>query len=231
MTSYNTHGVLLISCALALGVACIGCEKSSDKSRSSDKSQSSDKPQSSDKWSVVLDQYEKYSEQRVSLDEKATAGDKNASSEVGLLIRKVRPLVDQLQMAHDRGWLTDAQEERLKSLNRRMFGPYRAGMITVARLGINNIKSALQNFEMNCDRFPTTQEGLQALIHSPGNLPGWKGPYLDQQALPLEDPWQQPYAYRCPGQHNNDYDLYSYGPDMQDGGGDDIDNWSHPSPR
>jgi len=112
----------------------------------------------------------------------------------------------------------------------RITGHGKEAKITTARLGINNIKSALQNFEMNCDRFPTTEEGLQALIQAPGNVPGWKGPYLDQQTIPV-DPWQNPYQYRCPGQHNNDYDLYSYGPDGQDGGDDDINNWSLPVPR
>jgi general secretion pathway protein G len=208
MTRHNKHGVLLLSCAVALGFACIGCQKSSDK------------------WGAVLDEYEKYSEQRVTLDERKVAGDKNASSELASLMLKVRPLADQLKTAHDRGWLTDAQEQRLQSLNRRMFGEKQEAKITTARLGINNIKSALQNFEMNCGRFPTTEEGLQALIQAPGNLPGWKGPYLHQQIVPL-DSWQQPYQYRCPGLHNNNFfDLHSYGPDMQDGGGDDIDNWS-----
>ena len=100
--------------------------------------------------------------------------------------------------------------------------------ITAAKRDISNIKTALKMFEMNCNRFPTSEEGLRALIEAPGNLPGWKGPYLDQQSVPL-DPWQNPYVYRSPGQHNNDFDLYSYGPDGQDGGGDDIDNWSNPA--
>jgi len=209
MTRHNTLGVLLLSCAVALGFACIGCQKSSDK------------------WGAVLDEYEKYSEQRVTLDERKVAGDKNASSELASLMLKVRPLADQLKTAHDRGWLTDAQEQRLNSLNRRLFGGKQEAKITAARQGISYIKTALKMFEMNCDRFPTTEEGLQALIEQPGNLPGWKGPYLDQQSVPL-DPWQNPYQYHCPGQHNNGFDLYSFGPDGQDGGGNDIDNWSQP---
>jgi general secretion pathway protein G len=112
----------------------------------------------------------------------------------------------------------------------RITGRGKEAKVTTAKQGISNIKTALKMFEMNCDRFPTSEEGLRALIEPPGNLPGWKGPYLDQQSVPL-DPWQQPYMYRCPGQHSNDFDLYSYGPDMQDGGDDDIDNWSQPVPR
>jgi len=210
MTRHNKHGLLLLSCAVALGFACIGCQKSPDK------------------WGAVLDEYEKYSEQRVTLDERKVAGDKNASSELASLMLKVRPLADQLKMAHDRRWLTDAQEQRLESLNRQMFGGGKGkdAKITAARMNISNIGQALALFEVDCDRFPTTEEGLQALIHAPGNLPGWKGPYLRQQSVPL-DSWQQPYHYRCPGLHNNNFfDLHSYGPDGQDGGGDDIDNWS-----
>jgi len=109
----------------------------------------------------------------------------------------------------------------------RITGRGKEAKITAAKQGISNIKTALKMFEMNCDRFPTTEEGLQALIQQPGGLPGWKGPYIEQQTVPL-DPWQNPYQYRCPGQHNNDFDLYSYGQDGQDGGDDDITNWSQP---
>lgn len=112
----------------------------------------------------------------------------------------------------------------------RITGIGRGAKEDTARQGISNIKSALKMFEINCDRFPTTEEGLQALVEAPGNLPGWKGSYLDPPMVPL-DPWRNPYQYRCPGQHSNDFDLYSYGMDGQDGGGDDIDNWSQPAPR
>jgi general secretion pathway protein G len=112
----------------------------------------------------------------------------------------------------------------------RLTGHGKEAKIITAKQGISNIKSALKMFEMNCDRFPTTEEGLPALVEPPGNLPGWKGPYLDPPMVPL-DPWQRLYQYRCPGMHSNDFDLYSFGPDGQDGGDDDIDNWSQPAPR
>ena len=55
-------------------------------------------------------------------------------------------------------------------------------------------------------------------------FPDWNGPYLP--SVP-KDPWGNPYLYRQPGRHNTTgYDLYSFGPDGQEGGGDDIDNWS-----
>jgi general secretion pathway protein G len=96
---------------------------------------------------------------------------------------------------------------------------------TGARTDIANIEVALDAFEIDCGRYPTSEEGIKALLDPPGGLTGWQGPYL-KRGVP-KDPWGNPYIYRCPGQHNvNGYDLYSFGPDGQEGGGDDIDNWS-----
>lgn len=97
--------------------------------------------------------------------------------------------------------------------------------VTGAQADIAALETALGLFEVDCGRFPTTEEGLQALIRQPGDLDGWKGPYLTRGNLP-KDHWGNHYVYRCPGQHNNSYDLCSFGPDGQEGGGDDIDNWS-----
>jgi general secretion pathway protein G len=97
--------------------------------------------------------------------------------------------------------------------------------ITAATTDIANIGVALNAFEVHCGRFPTTEEGLRALLEQPSNANGWQGPYLEK-GLP-KDRWGNPYQYRFPGQHNvNGFDLYSFGPDGQDGGGDDIDNWT-----
>jgi general secretion pathway protein G len=86
----------------------------------------------------------------------------------------------------------------------------------IARIQIKEIEGALQLFAFDIGRFPSTSEGLEALIRNPGNLESWKGPYLNKNELPM-DPWGKPYLYRCPGQHG-DYDLYSYGPDGVEGG-------------
>lgn len=97
--------------------------------------------------------------------------------------------------------------------------------ITAANTDISNLGVSLSGFELDCGRYPTTEEGLGALVQQPPNLNGWKGPYLER-GVP-KDPWGNPYPYQCPGQHRPDsYDLHSFGPDGQDGGGDDIDNWS-----
>ena len=83
--------------------------------------------------------------------------------------------------------------------------------------------TAIQLFEIDCGKYPSSEEGLTALKTS--SVKGWKGPYIKSKSF--NDPWGNPYQYKCPGSHNtDDYDLYSFGPDGQEGGGDDITNWS-----
>ena len=97
--------------------------------------------------------------------------------------------------------------------------------ITAARTDIANLELALDAFEVDTGRFPTGEEGLGALIEEPSDLKGWHGPYI-KRGLP-KDPWGNPYVYAYPGEKNTDgYDLYSFGPNGQEGGDDDIDNWS-----
>lgn len=97
--------------------------------------------------------------------------------------------------------------------------------ITAARADIANLEVALDAFEIDIGRYPSTEEGLAALVKAPADTTAWRGPYLKRD-IP-NDPWGTPYVYECPGRHNTeDYDLYSFGPNKQDGGGDDIDNWS-----
>jgi len=97
--------------------------------------------------------------------------------------------------------------------------------IVAAQSSIANIEVALEAFEVDTGRYPTNEEGLQALVVAPPQLDTWRGPYI-KRGIP-KDPWGNNYVYRCPGDHNtNSYDLYSYGPDRQEGGDDDIDNWS-----
>lgn len=99
-----------------------------------------------------------------------------------------------------------------------------AAKVTAAKTQIGSFDQALDLMEVDVGRYPTTDEGLQALMQL-SNVPSWKGPYL-KRAIP-KDPWSHDYIYRCPGQHNTSgYDLYSWGPDGREGGGDDVDNWS-----
>lgn len=91
----------------------------------------------------------------------------------------------------------------------------------------SNIAVTLDLFEMDNGFYPTTEQGLSALISKPSSPPipsNWNGPYI-KKGLP-KDPWRKPYVYTCPGLHNiNSYDLISYGRDGVEGGGDDVCNW------
>jgi general secretion pathway protein G len=95
-----------------------------------------------------------------------------------------------------------------------------------ARLMVeSSLKTALQLYRISVYDFPSTSEGLEALVARPSlQSTRWSGPYIDGK-VPV-DPWGEPYQYVFPGQHNKDsYDLWSKGPDKQSGTADDITNW------
>ncbi len=88
---------------------------------------------------------------------------------------------------------------------------------------ISGFDQALSAYRLDVGKYP---DSLEALIKSDSSK-RWKGPYLQKQSIP-KDPWGNDYQYRKPGKHNNDYDLFSFGADGQEGGeGDnaDIVNW------
>ena len=96
-----------------------------------------------------------------------------------------------------------------------------------AKTQIRNIEQGLQLYKIDNGVYPTTEQGLAALVTKSNISPipeGWKGPYL-KKGIP-KDPWGKAYLYRYPGERNKeDYDLYSYGADGVEGGGDDVVNW------
>jgi len=97
--------------------------------------------------------------------------------------------------------------------------------ITAARTQIAQLEVALDAFEIDIGRYPSSNEGLKALVEKPSDAEGWQQPYLKRDVP--KDPWGNEYVYRYPGQYNEEgYDLYSFGPDRKQGGGDDITNWS-----
>jgi general secretion pathway protein G len=86
---------------------------------------------------------------------------------------------------------------------------------------VRSFVDALDAYRVDMGRYPTTQEGLSALVDRSSDL-RWRGPYL-RKAIPL-DPWGRPYVYRSPGQSGAEYDLRSYGKDGAPGGsGADAD--------
>jgi general secretion pathway protein G len=100
-----------------------------------------------------------------------------------------------------------------------------------AKLEVSNLEQALELYYLDNGMYPSTEQGLAALIEKPqtGDIPqGWKeGGYLAKGRL-ANDPWGNPYVYIAPGIHNTDFDLYSLGKDGQEGGEEydaDITNW------
>lgn len=103
----------------------------------------------------------------------------------------------------------------------RYFSQVGKSEVKVARAQIESLGSALDQYRLDVGRYPTTEQGLAALVSKPGNETRWNGPYL-KKAVP-DDPWGHPYNYRAPGEHG-EYDLSSYGKDGRPGGsGEDAD--------
>lgn len=112
-----------------------------------------------------------------------------------------------------------------------LVGPSVLGYLTdsrekAARLQIESFSNSLDLFFMDMGRYPTSQEGLNALVSKPSVAVVWKGPYLKGGVVP-KDPWGNNYAYRSPG-NRGAYDLMSYGADGREGGegaAAEITNW------
>ncbi|MGB5601450.1 MAG: type II secretion system major pseudopilin GspG [Gammaproteobacteria bacterium] len=91
-----------------------------------------------------------------------------------------------------------------------------------AKLQIEELGAGLDLFHLEIGRYPTTGEGLQALVEQPTGVSTWNGPYLKKKYIP-QDPWGNDYHYLSPGEQNV-YDLYSLGNDNMEGGeGNDAD--------
>ena len=108
----------------------------------------------------------------------------------------------------------------------RLAGRTQQARISTAKMDIfGNISVALDLYELDNGSYPSSDQGLKALMAKPGSTPvptNWNGPYLKKRPI---DPWGNEYKYACPGTHNNDYDLYSAGPEGVEGSEDDINNW------
>lgn len=89
----------------------------------------------------------------------------------------------------------------------------------VTKAQVEALVRALDTYRLDVGQYPTTEEGLNALVIRPSNAAKWNGPYL-QKAVP-PDPWGRPYLYRAPGTAG-DFDIISYGKDGQPGGTGDA---------
>lgn len=111
----------------------------------------------------------------------------------------------------------------------RIMGRPDEARVVSAKHDVATLVQALKLYKLDSGRYPTTEQGLNALVQKPTSEPvpmNWKtGGYLDK--LPL-DPWGTSYQYTNPGTHNNEIDVYSFGADSKAGGTDndsDIGNW------
>ena len=107
----------------------------------------------------------------------------------------------------------------------KFFGKVDQARVKTTKTQIGLLGGALDDFRLDNGRYPTSEEGLEALRKQPDGLKNWYGPYLPKD-VPL-DAWGNPYQYRSPGEHG-EYDLLSYGKDGQEGGekdNKDIVSW------
>lgn len=95
-----------------------------------------------------------------------------------------------------------------------------------AKIQIQALGAAVDMFRLDNDRYPSNDEGLQALVTRPANADRWNGPYVKKETS-LSDPWGQRYLYRSPGEHG-DFDILTLGADKAAGGtgeNADVGNW------
>ncbi|MFK7794659.1 MAG: type II secretion system major pseudopilin GspG [Gammaproteobacteria bacterium] len=96
-----------------------------------------------------------------------------------------------------------------------------------AKLQVEELAAALDMYKLDTDNYPTTGQGLDALVKQPSNAVGWNGPYLRKNFVP-KDPWNKDYQYRSPGD-NGEFEIFSYGADNAQGGekdNRDIVSWN-----
>jgi len=107
----------------------------------------------------------------------------------------------------------------------RFTGRSEQAKVAVARADIDaHLATALKLYELDNGNFPSTSQGLEALISRPASSPvpkNWNGPYIEKSPV---DPWGKSYKYTSPGSRRSDYDLYSTGKDEKSDE-DDITNW------
>jgi general secretion pathway protein G len=103
----------------------------------------------------------------------------------------------------------------------KYFGQLGKAEVKAARAQIDALEKALDQYRLDVGRYPSTEQGLGALVTQPAGSSKWAGPYL-KKGVPL-DPWEKPYLYKAPGEHG-EVDLFSYGRDGTPGGtGEDAD--------
>ena len=112
----------------------------------------------------------------------------------------------------------------------KLTGQARKNKERITRIQIDSIKGSLQQFEVQTSRFPTTQEGLQALVVRPSGMSEEEWPGQVMEKLP-KDGFGRPFDYKQPSEHGLDYDIVSAGADGKMGTEDDIANYESGTPE
>jgi general secretion pathway protein G len=108
----------------------------------------------------------------------------------------------------------------------RVIGYLGSARTKAAKVQIQSLSTALELYRVDTGQYPTTSEGLKALVVAPPGVTSWNGPYLTKKDVP-SDPWGRPYTYLSPGEHGP-FDISSLGADNQPGGtgeNEDITSW------
>ncbi|MEM8560875.1 MAG: type II secretion system major pseudopilin GspG [Pseudomonadota bacterium] len=108
----------------------------------------------------------------------------------------------------------------------QLLGAFGGAKTKAAGVQINDLEQSLEMYKLDVGRFPSTEQGLQALVVKPSGVTGWNGPYLKKSKLPA-DPWGVEYQYKYPGERG-EIDIYTLGQDNQvggDGENSDVGNW------
>jgi general secretion pathway protein G len=106
----------------------------------------------------------------------------------------------------------------------RVIGRTDDAKIAAATANVSTFDGELEKYKLDTGSYPTSDQGINALMVDMVNNGKWNGPYI-KGSLP-QDPWGHPYLYKAPGDHSVDYDVFSAGPDGQPGTADDIGNWN-----
>ncbi len=98
-----------------------------------------------------------------------------------------------------------------------LLGRGESAKVDTAKQQISMLSQTVKQYYVDNRGYPSTQEGLKALIEKPANAKNWRGPYLDPAKIPL-DPWDKDYMYRAPGENGRPYEISSHGADGVAGG-------------
>ena len=108
-----------------------------------------------------------------------------------------------------------------------IFGKQEQAQARIAKSKIVGLSGPLDVYKLDTGKYPSTQEGLKALLQAPSGVPNWNGPYV-KNTDELKDPWRNDLIYRSPGSENRPYEIVSLGSDGQEGGegaNKDLKSW------